>query len=175
MFTQPTTELVQWHDFKVKSEVDIVFEIAEQKGWTDCEVFGYGDMITEPMDSKGWELIPADIYEYSIPAEGVERVLETINAGVRIKGIIIADDKRSDSQPTSPAPEKDPLQTAEATFTFIGKALAGLFKAVVSVVAIIPMLVIGLFAGLVFDPKLIILVDDGRGKTVWISLLTWYE
>jgi hypothetical protein len=26
-----------------------------------------------------------------------------------------------------------------------------------------------------YDPKLIILVDDGKGDIAWISLLTWYE
>ena len=103
MFTQPTTQLVQWQDFKVKSEVDIVFEIAQQKGWKDCEIFGHGDMITQPLESMGWKLIPADLYEYSIPAEGVDRVLQTINAGVRIKGVIIADDERSSVPPPAPA------------------------------------------------------------------------
>ena len=103
MFTQPTTQLVQWQDFKVKSEVDIVLEIAHQKGWKDCEIFGHGDMITQPLESKGWKLIPADLYEYSIPAEGVDRVLKTINAGVRIKGVIIADDERKSAPPPAPA------------------------------------------------------------------------
>jgi len=26
-----------------------------------------------------------------------------------------------------------------------------------------------------YDPKLVILVDDGKGGTVWVSVLTWYD
>ncbi len=55
MFTESTTQQVQWQDFIVKSEVDVVFEMARQKGWKDCEIFGYGDMITQPLEFKGLE------------------------------------------------------------------------------------------------------------------------
>ena len=172
MFTQPGTQLVRWQDLKVKSEVDIVFEIAAQKGWKDCEIFGYGDMITQPLESMGWKLIPADLYEYSIPAEGVERVLQIINAGVRIKGIIIADDKRRTAPPPAPASLHVSLPPAETVFSWIGKALLGLLK-VVGFILVSPIILLA--ALLSFDPKLIILVDDGNDHTVWVSLLTWYE
>ena len=39
-------------------------------------------------------------------------------------------------------------------------------------------LVVLLFSGAPgtsYDPKLIILVDDGNGGTVWVSVLTWYD
>jgi len=194
MFTQPTTQLVQWQDFKVKSEVDVVFEIAQQKGWKDCEIFGHGDMITQPLESMGWKLIPADLYEYSIPAEGVDRVLQTINAGVRIKGIIIADDERSTEPPLAPTRPGPSLPSASTVAAFIGKALLRLVVAigalaliagfvivmVYGAVFLVPLIILGaLFApkgGMVdYDPKLIILVDDGKGDIAWISLLTWYE
>jgi hypothetical protein len=29
--------------------------------------------------------------------------------------------------------------------------------------------------GVSYDPKLIVLVDDGTGCTVWVSVLTWYD
>ena len=38
----------------------------------------------------------------SIPSERVERVLQTINAGVRIQGVIIADDERRTAPPAKP-------------------------------------------------------------------------
>ena len=38
MFTQLTTQQVQWQDFKVISEVDLVLKIAQQNGWKDCEI-----------------------------------------------------------------------------------------------------------------------------------------
>jgi len=179
MFTQPTTQLAQWQDFKVRSEVDIVLEIAHQKGWKDCEIFGYGNMITKPLESMGWKLIPADLYEYSIPSEGVSRVLQTINAGVRIQGVIIADDERRTAPPPMPAKPKVSLPSAETVASFIGIGLLGLIVAA-GVIAFAPLIIVGAALAIVspalgYDPKLIILVDDGNGGTVWISLLTWYE
>ena len=182
MCAQTTTQLVQWQELKVKSEVDIVFEIAQQKRWKDCEIFGHGDMITEPMESKGWKLVPADLYEYSIPAEGVDRVLQTINAGVRIKGVIIADDERRNVAAPTPTPAKPKvsLPSAETVVTFIVQVLLGLIF-VAFAIALAPLLILaylGSSTGYVdydYDPKLIILVDDGNGGTVWVSLLTWYE
>lgn len=184
MSTNPTTQTLQWQDFKVRSEVDTVLELAQQKGWKDCEIFGHGEMITQPQESTGWKLIPADLYEYSIPAEGVERVLQTINAGVRIQGVIIADDGRRMAD--TPAKPKVSLPSADAVLSFIGKALLGLiavaivvalipviFKGAVLLIACSPLLLLG--ASLLHDPKLIILVDDGNGGTAWVSLLTWYD
>lgn len=170
MFTQPITRQIQWQDVKVKSEVDIVFDIAHQKGWKDCEIFGNGDMILQPLESKGWKLVPADLYEYSIPPEGADRVLQIINAGVRIKGVIIADDKRR-TEPT-PARQTVSLPSAEAILSFTGKALLGLLK-FACVIVFSPLLLLGRI--LDYDPKLVILVDDGNEGTVWISILTWYD
>ena len=231
MFTENTTQQVQWQDFIVKSEVDVVFEMARQKGWKDCEIFGYGDMITQPLESKGWKLIPYDLYEYSIPAEGVDRVLKTINAGVRIKGVIIADDQRKSAPPPAPArpgiskpsaikgvivavdqrksapppaparpsisrpseikgvivavdqrkstPPPAPTRpssrsSAGTIFSFIGIVLLGLIVTPFAF-ALMPLWIIVNIFGQDYDPKLIVLVDDGKGNHVWISLLTWYE
>jgi hypothetical protein len=202
MISQSETHVVQWQDFKVKSEVDIVFDIAQQKGWKDCEIFGHGDMITQPVESMNWKLIPADIYEYSIPAEGADRVLQIVNAGVRIQGVIIADDERR-TEPT-PVERKDSLSSTEATasaepgrnnipaetnaslpsaravISWIGFAvLVVIFMA--GIVSFPTFLIIGLVLtfilslGTDYDPKLIILVDDGKGRTVWVSVLTWYD
>jgi hypothetical protein len=188
MLTQPNTKLVQWQDFKVKSEADAVMEIAQSRGWKDCEIFGYGDMIAQPLDSKGWKLYLADLYQYSIPAAGVARVLEIIQAGVQIKGVVIADDERSTAKPNQPARWNISLPTAETLVTFIGKALALVFFAAcvlfITACAVVfaPLLLLGAiispltaFTDMEYDPKLVILVDDGTGNTVWISVLTWYE
>ncbi len=183
MFTQPTTDLVQWQDFKVISEVDLVLKIAQQKGWKDCKIFGSGDMITEPMESLGWKLSPADLYEYSIPAEGVNRILQIVNAGVRIQGVIIADDQRKTNPPPPPAKPRVSLPSAGTIFSLIGKVLLGL--AAIAVVVMVgltfaasclflaPLLILG--APLSYDPELIILVDDGNGGISWISVFTWYD
>jgi hypothetical protein len=192
MITQPKTEQVQWQDLKVMSDVDLVLKIAQQHGWKDCEIFGYGDMITTPTESLGWKLFPADLCEYSIPAQGVARILQIISAGVRIQGVIIADDKRRTDPPPTPARPARPtrparpvisLPTAKTVFSFLGKALLGL--AVIAGIALIglamvygfiflvPLLILGAVMG--HDPKLIILVDDGNGRMVWISVLTWFD
>jgi hypothetical protein len=180
MFPQPNTQLVQWQDFKVRSEVDVVFEIARQKGWKDCEIFGHGDMITQPQDSMGWKLIPADLYEYSIPARGVDRVLQIVNEGVRIQGIIIADDQRRKAPSPTPAKPAVSLPSAATVLSFVGKALLGLIMIAGFIAFATSMIFFAPLALLMclmpsYDPKLIILVDDGNGGTAWVSILTWYD
>lgn len=221
MATQSTLEQVRWQDLRVRSELDIVLEIAQKEGWKDCEVFGAGDMIAEPQESKGWKLVPADLYEASIPPQAVARLHRIINAGIRVRGVIIADDKRrkepapeparleaprlappsAPARPAEPQPVPQPASRRETSQTgvnsdlsIIGKALFGLFcvaavialgVGAVSVIALIvrtfPLLLVGFFilmlAGPIvgFDPKLVILVDDGTGGTTWVSLFTWYD
>jgi len=182
MFTHPTTQQVQWQDLKVISEVDLVLNIAQQRGWKDCEVFGYGAMITEPLESLGWKLFPADLFEYSIPAEGVNRIHQIINAGVRIQGVIVADDKRRTDPPHKPMMPKVSLPSARIVFSIIGKILLGfIILAIVAGVLIYKPWLLILGAVLIFganmdyDPKLIILVDDGNGGITWVSVLTWFD
>ena len=190
MTTQNIEEQVRWQDLKVRSELDIVLEIAEKEGWEDCEVFGYGDMITQHQESKGWKLIPADSYKYSIPTQAIRRLHQIINAGVRVRGVIIADDERRKDPPSPPADPIVSLSAVRTAISFMAKALlsgliivAGVI-ALVSFVAVVliqlwPVILFGLIVlavgGSEFDPKLVILVDDGRGRTVWVSLFTWYE
>jgi hypothetical protein len=33
----------------------------------------------------------------------------------------------------------------------------------------------GTRTGVDYDPKLVVLVDDGKGGTTWVSLFTWYD
>lgn len=178
----PSTQLVQWQDLKVFSEVDLVLKTAQQKGWKDCEVFGQGDMITEPLETLGWKLIPADLYEYSIPAEGISRILQIVEAGVHIQGVIIADDLRRKSPP-APAKPLVSLPSANSILSFIGKILLGIvafamiiffgLTLVTGGIFLIPMVLLSVIFGQ--DPKLVVLVDDGNGGTTWISVLTWYD
>jgi hypothetical protein len=181
MFTQPTTQQVQWQDLKVISEVDIVHKIAQQNGWKDCEIFGYGVMITQPLESMGWNLIPADLFEYSIPDEGIDRILQIINAGVRIQGVIIADDQRRINPPPIPTKLMVSLASARTVFSIIGKALFGflIVTIVVGLFVYLPWSILGtaliLGATMSHDPKLIILVDNGNGGITWISVLTWFD
>jgi hypothetical protein len=187
MSTLPVTQQVRWQDMEVRSEIDVVLDIAKKEGWEDCEIFGHGDMITQPQESKNWKLIPADLYKYSIPTQAVGRLHKIINAGVRVQGVIIADDERRIEPPPAPARPEVSLPSVEKIISFIGKALLGLICAagVIAVVAVMayslvfiaPVIILGAIfgGGTSFDPKLVILVDDGKGGTVWVSLFTWYD
>lgn len=235
MSTQMMTEQIRWQDLKVRGEIDIVFEIAKREGWDDCEVFGYGDMLTEPRESIGWDLIPADLYEHSIPPEAVGRLHQIIDAGIRVQGVIIADDQRKTPPALDPTPEpanpRFSLSSLNPIVTGIGKAVTGIIRAAGAVasffgsalvgltgavVALIGKALVGLLyaAGAIaligvagymlihyfwlalplgflflisaasdpdpsrrvkYDPKLVVLVDDGTGSTVWVSLYTWYD
>ncbi len=183
MATQTVTPVIQWQDFKVISDIDLVLNIAKQNGWKDCEIFGSGPMITQPQDSTGWKLVPADLYQYSIPAAGVNRILQIIQEGVRIQGVIIADDLRRNISPLAPSKPAAPSWKARRIKLFIGKALICLIAVagaaaislvlVAGMIFLAPVLILG--AAVCHDPKLIILVDDGDGGTAWISVLTWYD
>ena len=189
MSTQMIKQQVRWQDLTVRSEVDIVLEIARKEGWEDCKIFGHGSMITQPQESMGWKLIPADQYKYSIPTKGVERLHQIINAGIQVQGVIIADDERRTEPTLTPAEPKVSLPSVKTVLSFIGKALfrlicvAGVIALVaflaLSLIYALPIILLGLLAGTgrswEYDPKLVILVDDGKGGTGWISLFTWYE
>ena len=192
MSTQLIPQKVLWQDLKVKSEADTVLELAQQEGWKDCEVFGSGSMITQPLESSGWKLIPADQYEYSIPAEGVHRVYQLYTAGVRIRGIIIADDARQADRSPARVKRDISLTFVKPIGNFMLKALeavvigAILFAVVMGIIALVksyPLIIPIFFLGLLFcgasmnsyDPKLIVLVDDGNGSTAWVTILTWYD
>lgn len=189
MSTLPDTQQVRWQDLKVRNEIEVVLEIAQREGWKDCEIFGHGDMITQPRELMGWNLIPADLYKYSIPREAVGRLHQIINAGVRIQGVIIADDERrkeSTPKPTKPIVLRPPVKKILPS---IGKALLRLIYVVgaialialfaVSIIYLVPILILGFVVGAVagvnYDPKLVILVEDGKGGIAWVSLYTWYD
>lgn len=183
MFKQPTTQLIQWQDLQVISDVDLVLKIAQKYGWTDCKIFGHGDMIMQPMESMGWKLIPANLFEYSIPAEGVDRIVQIINAGVRIQGVLIADDMHKTNTQHSITKPLVSLQTVRTVLSIICKALLGLvfitgvilvgLTILAGLFMLAPLLILNTVAG--YDPKLIILVDDGNGGMAWISVFTWYD
>jgi hypothetical protein len=191
MLTKTTEQML----FQVMS--DDMFLLSEAV--SQNERFWEGEMIEAPVDVNGWRLIPADQYEYSIPAEAVERVLHLVNSGVKLKGVVIADDVRSPQikknqpaprhtrQTVQPKPEPTPI---EFDWDAAGKVLKVLGLMGLAVAAVVTMswllaalvtigtglLVATLIIGaLAFDPKLIVLISDGDGGTIWVSLYTWYD
>ncbi len=206
MSARSIIQQVRWQDLRVQSEVDVVFEIARKEGWEDCEIFGYGDMITKPQEIIGWELLPADLYEGSIPAEGISRILPILEAGVRIQGVVIADDRRKTDRPIASTRNEvlssivkkaiSIVSRAQAGFnkalSGLGKALVGLLRiaGVIALISLAAYLIIHLLPAMLilglgilvskgtsvsYDPKLVILIDDGKGDLTWVSIFTWFE
>jgi hypothetical protein len=88
------------------------------------------------------------------------------------------------------------VHSVRAVLSFVGKALLGLIS-VAGVIVLVafaafslahyfwPVFLLGSFIALCssattgtnmkYDPKLVILVDDGSGRTAWVSLFTWYD
>ncbi len=189
MSDQTITQQVRWQDLKVRSEADLVMELARRQGWQDCGSFGSGAMITSPQEARGWKLIPADMYEYSIPVEAARRVMQVINAGVRIQGVIIADDQRREAPTPPPEPDSQALDWIGPLAAQAGKALLWLAGAaamlafvagmasimLIAAPVLVIMMMLGGSTGTSYDPKLVILVDDGNGGSAWIDLFTWYD
>jgi len=127
-----------------------------------------------------------------------------INAGVQVQGVIIADDGRRAEPPPTPArpkvtparPKAPPSSNKTMTGEWIGTALVSLIciAGVIGLIVLatislfyvlIPLVILGLFtcaggnarafSSDDYDPKLVVLVDDGNGGTAWVSLFTWYE
>jgi hypothetical protein len=138
---------VRWQDLQVRSELQLVLEIAQKEGWKDCEVFGTGDMIVEPQESKGWKLIPADLYKDSIPPQAVERLHQVINAGIRVRGVIIADDGRRAEPATEIEVIPAPMPVRErpkVSLSFLRPVVLLLARVLLGVVCIAGIIAIGL-------------------------------
>jgi hypothetical protein len=56
-------------------------------------------------------------------------------------------------------------------------AIAGFVKLGIAVLGATAMIALFSFLvlGVMLDPQLIILVDNGNGGTAWISVLTWFD
>jgi hypothetical protein len=192
MLTENNTICIASPKYRVMSDdMMILNDLASKYNWKDVEVFGQGDMIGSLVVANHWTLTPADYYQYSIPIEAMQRIYLAHKAGVQIKGVVIADDERKPTRP--PARQLQPgainlvLKNADQAGAIILKMLLGIAAVVVGAIVIsalaaillaigLAVLVIaGVGAALVYDPKCIILIDDGMGGTIWVSLYTWWE
>jgi hypothetical protein len=179
-------------EFQVMTEdMMLINDLAAKHGWSDINVFGKGDMIGSPKIANHWKLIPADLSESTIPTEAMHRVYIAYKAGVRIKGVIIADDERRPaSAPASKMQTHEinqAMEKADQVGSVMLKVLLGLALATVAVVVVSALAAIlvalgtallviaGIGTALVYDPQLVILIDDGSGGMIWVSLYTWYD
>jgi hypothetical protein len=161
------------------SQFEQIKSIAEKFGWNnqnDIKLFGKGEMITNQVTINGWILKPINLHKSIIPSEAMQRVMELINAGIRIKGIVIADDARKYEvkQVTVPKPAPVPTPTPspiplprETNTISIGDIVGGVLE-----VGVVGVSILGaVFTALLFDPVLIVVLEDFQ----WVSLYIWYD
>jgi hypothetical protein len=192
------------HSKQITAQRDAVSEvsaIARREGWTKVCVMGVMNMIDHPQYIGDWAIYPKDQFPHRIPAEGLERLRTIINAGIKIKGVVVMDDPRHHPLPTKLLPPPDPrrrinipdvelpqIELPEVDWGFVFgttlKILLGTMAAVAAVVvgafliaAILAvgtaMLVLaGVAAALVYDPELAIITSEGSHL---ISIFSWED
>lgn len=119
------------------------------------EVIGGGVMPTIPTQIGDWWVMPAQEYKGKIPKEANEKLFSLINSGVKIKGILIADDLKK----VEPKIQKE--QGKVTTKRSAGPLLGGLGTGLLYIMA----------AALTFNPMLVAVLEDGR----WICLHAWWD
>jgi hypothetical protein len=174
-----------------------VLEIAKRKGWDNVVVMGDGDMIDRPQTIGEWMVYPADQYPSEIPQEGMNRVYQLVNAGVRIKGVAVLDDLRHPRPRLRPIllppPTPEPIQRKWViphidvdwgfVFSTTAKILLGTVAVGLAVIAGIALLAVALAVGtallilagvgaaLAYDPALVVVTEDNQ----WVAVYMWLE
>lgn len=134
---------------------------------SEYEVVGCGEMPTQPVQIGEWWVVPAELYQGKVPKEAQQKLFALLNRGVKIKGLVIADDLKKVEYKREQEKKKKELANKAA--------LAG--AGVLAAPLVLPVIVIGLglatflFALCSFDPMLIAVLEDGR----WVCLETWYD
>lgn len=150
-------------------DIELLFKTAQEKGWKDVGTFGHGKMITEITNIGEWRLFPADLYNNPIPAWAMQRVFYCVNAGIKIKGIVIADDLRKYTEkPTKPVPPK--LPDMSEFVKFIGALFGFLLHAALMIGYIALMIIASIIQ---FDP-LVVIVLDGKEDSPWMYIAEYY-
>jgi hypothetical protein len=169
-----TKETIRWQDFEVRVDVvGSVFEILEENGYKankDYGYFGHGEMITEITDRGEWKLFPSELYDKTIPPWAMQRVSTLINAGIHIKGLVIADDiKRYTEQPEKPKPFKLPnLPDVSKIVQFVLGVIGVAAAAVAWGVFFLAMACLSLLS---IDPYLVVVCEDSS----WIYVAEFFN
>jgi hypothetical protein len=165
-----------------------VCEIAEVLGWDDVKRFGRGGLTTQTLEIKGWLIMPVGVFEGNIPQEAIHRA-KIVKERIRIKGFLIADDKRHRRYQPKKQVDRDKLLLVGATAAgLMGTVVFGLLVFGVAIPATVvstpvvtagvaatgatasaPLLVPLLAAAVVMDPVLICVTMADE----WIALYRW--
>jgi len=138
------------------------------------KVVGFGDVPHEPYYKDEWWFDPL-ISESTIPKDALDRLEIIRQAGIRVKGIILAHE--APRILGAPGPMKEP-KTAQNTKTNdnVGYDVLPTLKTVVGVLAGVlgaALAVAGIFfiVAIRLDPALIVVLEDGTH----LEVMTWYE
>lgn len=139
-------------DFKIQTILD------------NYEVIGSGPMITTPCQIGEWWVTPLKDYKGQIPADIQQKLNEFLSSGVKIEGLLVADDMRDIRIKRA--------QEAKRKETQMQAVEAGVLIAV-NILGRVALGFVYLMAAALFavDPMLIAVLPDGR----WICLGSWYD
>ncbi len=164
------------HIQKISQDTKDVMSLARKKHW-GFRVLGDRGMIPNPIFLFGWWFIPLEQDKLVIPARANRRVQELLNAGVRIKGVIVAHQStyclpapKAEPKPKpQPKPKKElDWQPLIKTITVALQITLGMATAVLYAVGIV--LSVGVQMILI-DPALIVVLEDGT----WVEVMSWNE
>lgn len=134
---------------------------------SEYEVVGFGEVPTQPVQIGDWWVMPAELYQRKVPKEAYQKLFSLIRQGVKIKGVLIADDMK----------KIEYRQQQEEKKKEIAKKVALIGAATLAVPIVMPIigfafgLAAVLFSLCVYDPMLICVLDDGR----YICLHSWFD
>lgn len=162
--------------------------LAREKGWEDVERFGHGGLVEKTVEVKGWLVMPVGDFKGNIPQEAIDRA-KIVKERIRIKGFLIADDKRHRRYQPKKQVDKDKLLLVGATAAgLMGTVVFGALVFGVAIPAAVvsapvvtagvaatgatasaPLLVPLLAAAVVMDPVLICVTTANE----WTALYRW--
>lgn len=140
------------------------FQVAEDNHYL-FRVIGQGDLPEAPIYRDGWWL--GTVTE--VPREGIERVEKLKRAGVRIKGFVVAHETPKLLMGAEPVKKYD-FKVLKGIVTTLG-IFGGVLLVIPTLLAGIANTAVLLFAMVLIDPALIVVLEDGT----WVEVATWLE
>jgi len=145
--------------------------MSRENHWHVKVVDGTG-MIDSPEYWDGWVCEPADLSDCTIPGDALRRVDQIINKGIPFQGFILA----HEAPPMLPAPQIKPkplihweeipwddIATGMATALGYGVMAVG---ALAASALVLPLVAVGV----ILDPALLIVLDDGTR----VEVASWW-
>lgn len=155
------------------SQSTVILAIAKMQGWEEVRKVGQGGMIDGPIETNGWKVISLEMYKGIIPPEAMHKV-ETLTRGIRLKGLLVADDMQHIEQQSRTMPLVAPAVSPDWEKIGAGLGKVALVAAIgMAVIAVLPLVlgVAGVAAALAYDPLIIGVTQENE----WIELCEWWH